>query len=117
MKLYHATPADNVGSIIEGGLWPNSTDAPTRSLGDYDGDTLQMRGLNGIYAWVSLDDAVDFARYECSGWGVVFEIEADGFNVIDDPEFEGAKFIITDRPIPAAPVWDQYGVYVERKGW
>lgn len=113
MKLYHATPAENADSIIENGLCPNSTDAPTRPIGDYDGGTLQGQGLNGIYAWVSLDDAIDFASYECSGWGVVFEIDTDGFGMIDDPEFEGAKFIVTDEPIPAAPVWDRYGVYVE----
>ena len=114
MKLYHATTADNVGSIVENGLCPNSTDAPTRPIGDYDAPTLQGRGLNGIYAWVAIDDAIDFARYECGGWGVVFEVEADGLDIIDDPEFEGAKFIVVDEPIPAVPVWDQYGVYVER---
>jgi len=106
MKLYHATQAENTDSINEYGLSPLSTDDPTRPVGS-EYQTLQGRGLIGVYGWATLEDAKFFAREECGGDGVVFEFDAN--DVVDDPEFDGAKFAVTDDPIPAVLIWQQWG--------
>ena len=107
MKLYHGTESENTKSIMNNGLWP--TDCGNKVIGTGGtGETLQGKDYYGVYAFTSMDEAIWFTQDNgCDG--AVFEIETDNMDVIDDPEYTGeAKFIITENPIQAKLVWEQY---------
>lgn len=98
MKLYHATPVENTESVKEVGIVP--TDCGTKVHGDT--DTLQGRGLTGIYGFITMDDAVSFAQDNGNEYAI-FAIEtSEGDELIEDPEYTGeAMFVVTDEPITA----------------
>lgn len=101
MKLYHASPIENEESIKDVGLFP--TNCGTKA---HNGDSLQGRGLMGIYGFVSLDDAISFVQDNGSEGYVIFafDVSADAETMID-PEYEGESiFVVTDEPIPATLV-------------
>src|SRR3990167_3860544 len=72
MILYHASQYDNAESIMEYGLYP--TDGGARLISP-SRDTLQGK-IMGVYGFVTLDDAINFAG-DNGGDGVVFSFEAD----------------------------------------
>lgn len=97
MKLYHATPAENAESIIEAGIFP--TDCGTKAHGA--GDSLQGRGLIGVYGFIDMESAELFASDNGNEFAI-FSFEWDG-EIIADPEYddETSVFVETDEPIPA----------------
>lgn len=91
MTLYHATPAENVGSIEEDGLEARSLNQPIYA-GMYGADETVS---NGVYVTTSKEDAEAYAEYltiekELGGERemVVFEIDVSARNghVYPDPE-------------------------------
>jgi hypothetical protein len=103
MKLYHASPIENLDSISEVGVFP--TDCGTKA---HNGDSLQKRGLTGIYGFVSLDDAISFTQDNGSEGYVIFAFDVDeNVETIFDPEYEGESiFVVTDEPMQAVKVWE-----------
>lgn len=108
MILYHGTDSQNEQSMIDNGVWPSDTNHPTRVIGtgDEDIETLQGKGLVGIYGWATLQAALDWIRNTGSDCDLIVTIETGGHEVIDDPECEAekwlagqAKFVLTDKPI------------------
>ena len=100
MKLYHVSPIENEASIKEYGLVPNSTNRPTCKAGN--GATLQGTNVSGVYGFLDLYDAEDFAINNCGlESNVIVTFDApEGCEVIDDPEYDGqAVFVVTDEPI------------------
>ena len=100
MKLYHVSPIENEESIIENGLYPNSTSRPTCKAGA--GDTLQGENMTGIYGFAALWDAEGFA-IDNQGMEanviVAFDVP-EGCEVLDDPEYDGqAFFVVTGEPV------------------
>jgi hypothetical protein len=105
MKLYHVSPIENEESIIDSGLFPNSTNMATCITGN--GDTLQGAGLTGVYGFVELYDAIMFAEDNRGmEMNVIFAFDIpDGCEVVADPEYNGeAMFVVTDEPITAEKV-------------
>jgi len=100
MKLYHVSPIENEQSITDSGIFPNSTDAATCVTGN--ADTLQGQNVTGIYGFVDLWDAQQFAidnrGIECNA---IFAFDVpEGCEVVADPEYDGeAMFVVTDEPI------------------
>lgn len=97
MKLYHATSIENMESIKENGLIPQTT----TKISSENSRLLQ----DGIFGFVDLEDALSFGR---DNWYyddvVVFEFDAD--EAIDDPEYDGeAKFMIANEPVMATLVY------------
>ena len=105
MKLFHGTESENIESIKETGLFP--TDGGNKVVGiGSTGETLQGKGLYGVFGFTSLKEAKSFAM-DNGGDGAVFEFDAD--EIIDDPEYTGeAKFAVTESPIKATLVWEQW---------
>ena len=104
MILHHASQYDNAESIMEYGLYP--TDGGARLISP-SRDTLQGK-IMGVYGFVTLDDAINFAG-DNGGDGVVFSFEADDDCTINDPEYDGeAKIYLTTTPVPARLVWQQW---------
>ena len=105
MKFYHVSPIENEESIIENGLYPNSTSRPTCKAGA--GDTLQDTDITGVYGFISLYDAKGFAIDNLgmeSNVIVAFDVP-EGCEVLDDQEYDGkAVFVVTDEPIAANKV-------------
>ena len=105
MKLYHVSPIENEDSILSNGLCPNSTSNPTCVTGN--ADTLQGQNVSGIYGFVDLYDAEQFAidnrGLECN---TIFAfVVPEGCAVVDDPEYNGeAMFVATDEPVTVAKV-------------
>ena len=105
MKLYHVSPIENEQSIIDSGIFPNSTNAATCITGNT--ETLQGQNVTGIYGFVDLWDAQQFAidnsGLECNA---IFAFDVpEGCEVVADPEYDGeAMFVATDEPIFAEKV-------------
>lgn len=103
MKLYHGTDYTNIDSITETGLIP--TDGGTKAV-DPERETIQGKGVSGVYGFVSIEDAKLFCFD--NAYNAIFEFDANEANTINDPEFDGvAKFVITNNPIVANLVWEQ----------
>jgi hypothetical protein len=101
MKLYHASSIENEESILDVGLFP--TDCGSRA---HTGESLQGRGLMGIYGFRSLDDCVRFVEDNCGVEYVIFEFDATDYDTIVDPEyFDGESLlVVTDEPISATKI-------------
>lgn len=105
MKLYHVSPIENEDSILSNGLCPNSTSNPTCVTGN--ADTLQGQNVSGIYGFVELYGAEQFAidnrGLECN---TIFTFDVpEGCEVVADPEYDGeAMFVVTDEPITVVKV-------------
>ena len=105
MKLYHVSPIENEESILSVGLYPNSTSRATCVTGN--AETLQGLNINGVYGFVSLDDAIEFCELNRGiemNLIVVFDVPVS-CETIDDPEYDGqALFVVTDEPITAVKI-------------
>lgn len=105
MKLYHATDHSNKNSILRDGLWP--TDAGSKAV-DPSRKTLQGQNLTGVFGFTSKKDAKDFSL-DNYGDGVIFSFETNDAEIITDPEYDGSsKFAITENPLSAKLVWEQW---------
>jgi len=98
MKLYHATPVEDVESIIEMGICP--TDGGSKAHGEM--MSLQGQGLMGIFGFKSIEDAESFAIDNGSEYGI-FSFETGDLDTMIDPEYENGEsiFVITDYEIAA----------------
>jgi len=77
MRLYHATKKENIESIKEFGIEPKISKKISHNKRHDDG---------GVYGFISLKNAIDFALDNCYDYFVVFAFESD--NYIDDPEYD-----------------------------
>lgn len=105
MKLYHVSPIENEESIMSVGLFPANTSMATCVTGN--SETLQGTDMAGVYGFISLDDAIEFAEMNRGvEENVIVAFDApDGCEVIDDPEYDGqALFVVTDEPIRATKI-------------
>jgi hypothetical protein len=96
MKLYHATPVEDVESIIEMGIFP--TDGGSKAHGEM--MSLQGQGLMGIFGFKSIEEAESFAIDNGSEYGI-FSFETGDLDTMIDPEYENGEsiFVLTDEPI------------------
>jgi len=105
MKLYHVSPIENEESILSNGLCPNSTSNPTCVTGN--ADTLQGQNVNGVYGFVDLYDAEQFAIDNCGlECNVIFAFDVpEECEVVADPEYDGeAMFVATNEPVSVVKV-------------
>lgn len=99
MKLYHATKKENQGLIEMCGLQPQTT----TKISNEEDRILE----DGIYGFVTLDDAQYFANDNCWCEYVVFEFDTEDYDVVDDPEYDGeAKFVLAYQNIDAEVVYE-----------
>ena len=113
MILYHATDREYAESIEATGLYP--TDGGTKYV-DPNLETLQGKGLYGIFGFTDIRDAKEFCN-ENGYDGIIYEFEAS--EIIDDPEYDSnfpqyaiygqSKFAITNEPIHARLIWERWG--------
>lgn len=107
MILYHGTDSQNEQSMIDNGVWPSDTNQPTRIISNGEPtETLQGRGLVGIYGWTTLQAALDWIRYTGSDCDMIVTIETGDRKIIDDPECEAdgflagkGKFVLASEPV------------------
>ena len=102
MKLYHATPTENAESIIESGIFP--TDCGTKAHGDT--DTLQGKGLTGVYGFRSIEDAELFASDNGNDF-VIFSFDCDG-ETIDDPEYDDSSSVFVKTIESVMATFEKY---------
>ncbi len=98
MKLYHATPVENIESVNEVGICP--TDGGSKAHGEM--MSLQGLGLMGVFGFKSIDDAESFAIDNGSEYGI-FSFETGDLDTMIDPEYENGEsvFVITDGELAA----------------
>ena len=103
MKLYHATEAANTTYIKENGIEPMTKDEARCAD--------QILDLCGVYGFVDIEDAHDFAIE--NNWSedyVIFCFDVDEDETVIDPEYDGESlFVETDDNITAELVFDEFG--------
>ena len=79
MKLYHASPIENVESILEDGLCLSVTDKITLS-----DEQIQDEG---VFGFTDIDSCHEFGEDCCGGEYAIFSFEST-INIVD-PEYDG----------------------------
>ena len=106
MKLYHATKAKNIKSILRNGIRPSNCKSMAYVL-PQEHTTLQGTDANGVYAWTDIEDAKWFIRENCWRYdGAIFSFDVDDASI--DPEFTNcgwligeSRFVVTRKPTSA----------------
>ena len=86
MKLYHATPIENKGSIEEFGIASGVTDKLTSS-----DDQITDKG---VFGFVNMVEAREFGVDCCGGEYVIFSFECK--DTVLDPEYDGEAIFWTE---------------------
>ncbi len=97
MKLYHATKKENIENIKECGIEPQISNKISHN---------ERHDSGGVYGFVSLKHAVDFAIDNCYESFAVFAFESNSF--IDDPEYDEkeSKIDVSGDCVRAELVYD-----------